>query len=79
MKDIKDKSEDLKTRGREILSLRQEVKQMQQESQRLLADMREEEIIEQMTGEREREKPVQQMSVNELKTRLLKVAQAYKA
>jgi hypothetical protein len=32
-----------------------------------------------MAAEREREKPVQQLSVSELKTRLLKVAQAYKA
>ncbi len=50
---------------------------MQVEGQRLLAKDREEEAIQLMTQEREAQ--IGKMSVNELKTRLLKVAQAYKA
>jgi hypothetical protein len=45
MRDIKEKSDELKTKGREILSLRTEMKTLQIENTRLQAHIKAEEAI----------------------------------
>jgi outer membrane PBP1 activator LpoA protein len=79
MKQIKDLSDELKTRGKEVLTLRKDVKAMQQDNSRKHQVLREEEIIERAAQDPERVQATQAMTVPELKTRLLKLAQAYKA
>jgi hypothetical protein len=76
MKDIKDRSDELKTKGKEILLLRKDVKNLQIENSRILNRIRDEEAIQSIQGENI--DLVQRMSAAELKTRLLKMAQAYK-
>jgi regulator of replication initiation timing len=76
MRDIKERSDDLKTKGREILSLRTEMKTLQIENTRMQAHIRAEEAISQMEGQEV--EVVQKMQVGEVKTKLLKMAQAYK-
>jgi hypothetical protein len=50
MRDIKERSDELKTKGKEILSLRTEVKTLQIENSRLLAHIKAEESIQEMDG-----------------------------
>jgi hypothetical protein len=79
MKQTKDLSDELKTRGKEVLSLRKDVKVLQQDNSRKHQALREEEMIERAAQDPERVQATQAMTVPELKTRLLKLAQAYKA
>jgi hypothetical protein len=74
MKSIKDLSDELKNRGKEVLNLRKEVKMMQQDTARKQNALREEDLIEKASQDPERQKIAQAMSVPELKTRLLKLA-----
>lgn len=78
MKDINDKSDELKKQGREILSVRKELNVLRQENSRLTHALKTEEAIEseiakRMRGQAEKD-PVSQMPVSELKSRLLKLA-----
>jgi hypothetical protein len=50
MRDIKERSDELKTKGKEILSLRTEVKTLQIENSRLFAHIKAEESIQEMDG-----------------------------
>ena len=82
VKDIKDKSDELKSQGKEILSLRKEINVIKQENTRLLHAMHTEEVIEREVEKRKMnsdKEPVNQMPVNELKNKMLKLAQAYNA
>ena len=82
MKDIKDKSDELKSQGKEILSLRKDINVIKQENTRLLHAMHTEEVIEREVEKRKMnsdKEPVNQMPVNELKNKMLKLAQAYNA
>ncbi len=76
MRDIKERSDELKTKGREVLSLRTEMKTLQIENARLQAHIRAEESIGKLEGAEV--EMLQKMQVGEVKTKLLKVAQAYK-
>lgn len=51
MRDIKERSDELKTKGHEILFLRTEMKTLQIENTRLQAHIKAEEAISQMDGQ----------------------------
>lgn len=82
MKDIKDKSDELKSKGREILNLRKNITMVKSENVRLVHAMHAEDMIqmecEQRAAQQEKQ-AVDQMNIGELKSKLLKLAQAYKA
>lgn len=70
-KDINDKSEDLKIKGKEILSLRQSIKQLKLENYKLHHKL---EVEEQIERDTEITKDIVKMSSSEVKNKILKLA-----
>lgn len=75
MKEINDKSDDLKSKGNEILELRSSIKQLKLENFKLHQKLEGEEEVERRV---EMTKDIAGMSATEVKNKLLKLAQAYK-
>ena len=79
VKDIQEKSEELKTTGREILNLRKDLNALKQENVRLKHALHTEDVIEAEAERRKGEVEYDKMPTNELKNKLYKLAQAYRA
>ncbi len=74
-KDINDKSDDLKMKGKEILELRASIKQLKKENYKIHQRLNAEEAVERDV---EITKDIIGMQPSEVKNKLLKLAQAYK-